>query len=86
MKKEFKNEQGQLHNTNGPAVETASGGYEYWLNGDCHREAGPAIKRGTTYMWFFRGTKLLQISTKSQETLDKAQKLFESMLADINNI
>lgn len=39
-------EGGPLHSVNGPAVEnTTTGRREYWLNGDRHREDGPAVER-----------------------------------------
>jgi hypothetical protein len=39
-------EGGPLHSATGPAVEnTVTGRREYWLNGDRHREDGPAVER-----------------------------------------
>ena len=50
------NEQDQLHNEDGPAVEYKSGTKHWYLNGQCHRENGPAIERadGTKY-WCLNG-------------------------------
>ena len=35
----YRNEQGQLHRTDGPAVEWADGSKEWWVNGKCLTEA-----------------------------------------------
>jgi hypothetical protein len=43
MKREYKNESGQLHRTDGPAVEDIYGKYWY-INGELHRTDGPAIE------------------------------------------
>ena len=44
MKKEYKNELGQLHRTDGPAVEFSNGGEAWYINGKRHREDGPAVE------------------------------------------
>ena len=44
MKKEYKNESGQLHRTDGPAVEYSDGSKEWYINGERHREDGPSIE------------------------------------------
>jgi hypothetical protein len=48
-------EGGPLHRAGGPAVENvATGSREYWLNGDRHRDDGPAVERpGRTEYWRF---------------------------------
>ena len=38
------NQQDQLHNEHGPAIECADGTKRWYLNGERHREDGPAIK------------------------------------------
>ena len=38
----YRNEQGQLHREDGPAVEYADGDKFWYLNGLLHREDGPA--------------------------------------------
>jgi hypothetical protein len=40
----YRNEQGQLHCPDGPAVERANGTKEWWVNGRLHRTDGPAIE------------------------------------------
>ena len=43
----------KLHRKDGPAIESASGSKEWWLNGKLHREDGPAIELadGTKEWW-----------------------------------
>jgi hypothetical protein len=40
--REWRNSEGELHRTDGPAVERADGSREWYLNGLLHREDGPA--------------------------------------------
>ena len=40
---EWRNEQGQLHKVDGPAVEHEDGYQEWYLNGKRHRADGPAV-------------------------------------------
>ena len=44
---------GQLHRTDGPAIEWADGDREWWVDGQLHREDGPAIEyaNGTREWW-----------------------------------
>ena len=42
--KEYKNQLGQLHRTDGPAVEYSDGDKFWYINGKRHREDGPAIE------------------------------------------
>jgi len=40
----WRNEDGELHREDGPAIEWASGSKEWWVNHKRHREDGPAIE------------------------------------------
>jgi len=40
----YYNEQGQLHRTDGPAVEYANGDKSWWVNDQRHRTDGPAVE------------------------------------------
>jgi hypothetical protein len=42
--KEYKNESGQYHRLDGPAVEFEDGEKWWYINGKRHREDGPAIE------------------------------------------
>ena len=41
---EYRNEAGELHREDGPAVEGANGKKEWWVDGLRHREDGPAVE------------------------------------------
>ena len=53
MKREYRNDLGQLHRTDGPAVEYTNGSKEWYINGKLHREHGPAIILGNGAKWWF---------------------------------
>jgi hypothetical protein len=46
---EWRNEAGELHREDGPAIELASGYKEWWVNGALHREDAPAIEVNDGY-------------------------------------
>lgn len=50
---EHRNENGELHRVDGPAVERPNGYRAWWLNGELHRVDGPAIEYadGTRAWW-----------------------------------
>ena len=55
MKKEYKNESGQFHREDGPAVEGSFGKYWY-INGLRHRLDGPAVVFNNNYKeWYING-------------------------------
>ena len=41
---EYRNEKGQLHREDGPAVEYSNGTNEWWVDDQLHREGAPAIE------------------------------------------
>ena len=49
----YKNENGQFHRLNGPAIEYPYGTKEWYINGRLHREDGPAKiwGNGVTEYW-----------------------------------
>ena len=48
----YLNKNFQFHREDGPAVEHADGGREWWIDGKLHREDGPAvIKESVTSYW-----------------------------------
>jgi len=52
----WRNEEGQIHRTSGPAIECADGAREWWLNDQPHRADGPAYeKTDGTKVWFKNG-------------------------------
>ena len=44
---------GDLHRTDGPAIEWSNGDKHWWLNNERHRTDGPAVENadGTKYWW-----------------------------------
>ena len=50
------NNKGQLHRTDGPAVELSNGTKCWYLNGELHREDGPAVEYPNGYnAWYLNG-------------------------------
>ena len=69
----WRNEDGDLHREDDPAI-FYSGGDKYWfLYGKLHNEKGPAVtyKDGTCF-WYLNGTK---INCLSQEEFERIVKL-----------
>ena len=63
----YYNEQGQLHRTDGPAVEYANGDKEWWVNGQLHRPDGPAIEYASgTKSWWVNGKCLTEEEFNAQ--------------------
>ena len=54
---EYRNEQGQLHREDGPAVVFNGGSVAYWRNGKLHREGAPAIVTGSSEAWYHNGKR-----------------------------
>ena len=56
---EWRNKEGQLHRTNGPAIAWTDGSTWWYLNGKRHREYGPAIDKANGYTeWYIDGMRL----------------------------
>ena len=65
---EHRNENGELHCTDGPAVEWPDGTQEWWVNGQLHRVGGPAIVQANgTRAWFVDG-KFIKWETQNDRT------------------
>ena len=55
------NEEGEVHRTDGPAVEYAVGSKYWYINGKLHRTDGPAIEWANgNKQWWIDGEKLTQ--------------------------
>jgi hypothetical protein len=64
---EYKNEQGQLHRTDGPAIEYKDGTKEWFINGKRHREDGPAVEYYTgTKFWYLNGKRYIENKWKEK--------------------
>ena len=63
--REFYNSDGQLHRTNGPAIEYANGTKYWYQNGVCHRTDGPAVEWDSGgKSWFIDGKLLSEAEFK----------------------
>lgn len=68
--KEWRNEQGQLHREDGPALIKTNGDQFWWLNGKLHRTDGPAaIWADGARAWWLNGKHLSQ-EKHAQRTSD----------------
>ena len=55
----YRNVMGQLHRTNGPAIEYADGSKAWYQNGLRHRTDGPAVEYSDgVKAWFINGEEL----------------------------
>ena len=53
---EIRNNHGQLHRDNGPAVVYPNGSSRWYLNGELHRDDGPAVvDPDGTRIWYQNG-------------------------------
>jgi hypothetical protein len=53
---EYHNEFGELHRTDGPAIEYKSGTKQWYINGKLHRTDGPAIEYSNgDKSWYING-------------------------------
>ena len=71
---EGRNEEGQLHRENGPAIEYADGTKVWYYHGKLHREDGPAIESANgSKVWFYQD-KIIDCCD-SQQKFEKLLKL-----------
>ena len=55
------NDKDQPHRLDGPAIEDADGGKEWWVEGKLHRLDGPAIERSDGYKaWWVEGKHMTE--------------------------
>ena len=54
----WKNDKGEWHRENGPAIELSNGTKSWYLNGKLHRIGGPAIEWSSgSKEWFLNGER-----------------------------
>ena len=64
----WRNSAGQLHRTDGPAIEYADGIKCWFVNGQRHRTDGPAIERADgTKEWWFKDKKISEEEYNSKD-------------------
>ena len=62
----WKNEKGQYHREDGPAIEYSTGTKIWHINGKRHREDGPAIEHTTGHKeWYYHG-KYIDCSSQTE--------------------
>jgi hypothetical protein len=67
--KRWRNEKGQLHRLDGPAV-VINRNYEWWINGQRHRIDGPAVEYANGHKeWLIHG-KLHRLDGPAYESAD----------------
>ena len=75
---EYRNEQGELHRTDGPAIEWNSGSKEWYINGERHREDGPAIEYLTSDReWWINGKEYSEENWKQKVTELKLKRILD---------
>ena len=76
--KECRNESGQLHRLDGPAVEYKDGDKVWYINGLRHREDGPAIEwsDGRKY-WYLNDIKYSEEEFHQELIKLKLKRLIE---------
>jgi hypothetical protein len=57
MRKEYKNNRGKYHRTDGPAYEYSNGSKYWYINGLRHRTDGPAIENIYGKHWYINGKR-----------------------------
>jgi hypothetical protein len=73
---EYRNEKGQLHNDNGPAIEWNDGTREWWINGKRHREDGPADEYPNGFkFWYLNGIEYFEQEWKQEVTKIKLKRI-----------
>ena len=61
--KDWRNEQGDLHRVDGPAVEWADGSSSWWLHGKRHRIDGPArVFSDGCCEWWLNGVQVDELT------------------------
>ncbi len=75
---EYYNETGQLHRTDGPAVEGYNG-YKWWyINGERHREDGPAVETTSGYKeWYLNDKRYSDEEWEQEITKIKLKRILD---------
>ncbi|MFZ9893589.1 MAG: hypothetical protein ACO3FO_07430 [Candidatus Nanopelagicaceae bacterium] len=78
MKKEYKNELGQYHRLDGPAIENDNGNKYWFIDGKFHREDGPAIERNNdSKSWYLNGIECTEEEFHQEVIKLKLKRLVE---------
>jgi hypothetical protein len=75
---EYRNEQGDYHRTDGPAIERNDGYKSCWINGKRHCEDGPAIERNDgSKAWYLNDTEYSEQEWKHEVTKIKLKRILD---------
>ena len=66
----WRNDKGQIHRLDGPAVERADGTKEWWVDGKRHRLDGPAVEYANAYKEWWVDDKLHRLDGPAVEWAD----------------
>ena len=65
--KEWRNKDDELHRLDGPAIEFANGGKQWYQNGKLHRNDGPAVEYANGDKWWYQNGKLHRLDGPAVE-------------------
>jgi hypothetical protein len=74
---EYRNEQGDYHRTDGPAVEYKNGTKEWFNNGKLHREDGPAIDYNSIKQWYLNGIEYSEQEWEQEVAKIKLKRILD---------
>ncbi len=75
---EYRNELGNLHRTDGPAIEYNKGSKYWYINGQYHREDGPAIEYYDDHKkWFLNGIEYSEQEWEQEITKIKLKRILD---------
>jgi hypothetical protein len=74
----YRNEKGEPHREDGPAVEYYSGSKFWCINGKLHREDGPAVEyHNRKKRWFLNNINYLEEKWKQEVTNIKLKRILD---------
>jgi hypothetical protein len=65
--KYWRNEKGELHRLDGPAIEFVNGDKNWYVNGKLHRDDGPALENVNGYKAWYKKDKLHRLDGPARE-------------------
>ena len=90
--REWRNEDGELHRRDGPAIEYPDGSEWWYRNGRLHREDGPAVDLAIGIKWWCRDGKLnrengpaLELPDGTREWYVDGKRLTEEEIAELKD-
>lgn len=72
----WKNDKGQIHRDDGPAITWTNGNWEWWFEDKCHRIEGPSDWLNGEHRWFVHDKNITKLV---RECLEKVPEFNESI-------